>query len=77
MKRSGMIVSNHMDHLILGVTCEGQIRSWPANNGSFIHMHAGDWMNRLVFNDLQWTLSPLEDWLAHWDSEMPKVGQHY
>lgn len=37
-------------------------------------MHAGDWMNQVWLDDLpQWDLNPLKGWLAHWDSQMPKL----
>jgi hypothetical protein len=36
-------------------------------------MHAGDWLNPLWLDEAQWTLSPLKGWLAHWDSQMPKL----
>lgn len=70
-KRSGVIVSTYMDHLFLGSEFEEIIQPWDAD--SFIHMHIGDWMNRHRWIDPQWTLSPLKDWLAHWDSRMPSL----
>lgn len=70
-KRYGVIVSTYMDHLVLGSKLEETIQPWDAN--SFIHMHVGDWMNRHQFIHQQWTLSPLKDWLAHWDSQMPSL----
>ena len=69
-KRSGVIVSAYMDHLVLGSLFEAKIYPWDAD--SLIHMHVGGWVSRR-FNDPRWTLSPLKDWLAHWDSQMPNL----
>ena len=70
-KRSGVVVSTFMENFVLGSEDEEKIDS--RNADSFIHMHVGDWISRRRFNDPERTLSPLKDWLAHWDSQMPSL----
>ena len=62
-----------MEDLAPGAELEAEIYSWHAEIASFIHMHAGDRMNRRWLNDPEWTLSPLKAWLAHWDCQMPSL----
>ena len=72
-KRLGWIVSSFMENLVRGGEYEEEIHSWFAERASFIHMHAGNWMNRHWIDDPEWTLSPLRGWLAHQQSQMPNL----
>jgi hypothetical protein len=71
-KRSGVIVSEHLEYLLLSVRDEERICA-RAETASFIHMHAGNWMSHLWRDDPQWSLNPLKDWFEHWSSQMPKL----
>lgn len=72
-KRLGVIVSSSIDNLAPGAEFEEEIYSWDAEKASFIHMHAGNWMNCRVLDDPEWTLGPLKDWLAQQDLQMPNL----
>lgn len=72
-KRSGVIVSTYMDLLALNAEDEEEISLESAEKSSFIHMHAGDWINRLFFDDPDWSLWGLENWFAYWNSQMPNL----
>jgi hypothetical protein len=72
-KRSGLLVSDYMEGLI--IRGEDQHESCPVNveKAFFIHMHVGGWMDFLMHDDLEWTLRPLKVRLLHLTSNMPKL----